>query len=132
MNEDLWQAITGKEPLSKKELNSKRIEMMGLGWDELDEEWENMVKFSYNIAQYDEVLSVEELGATTSIVIVVLDISDVKEPNIVDKELLKSMASQTNYVGEIARYVTHEEDVALAGAKAPEDRDGTVEVDVWT
>lgn len=132
MDEDLWQAITGKEALDEEELDSKRKEMLGVGWDDLDEEWKNMVKVSYNIGEYEDVLGVEELGATTSIIIVVLDMNDVEEPGLTDEQLLRSMASQTNYVGEIARYVMHEEDVSLSAAGTVDGRDGSVQLEVWT
>lgn len=132
MDEDLWQAITGKEALDEEELDSKRKEMLGVGWDELEEEWENMVKFSYNMAQYDEVLSIEELGAATSIVIVVLDMNDIEEPGIEDEQLLRSMASQSNYVGEIARYMMCEDEITLSSAGTVDGREGSVQLEVWT
>lgn len=132
MDKDLWEAITSKQPLDDEELDNIRKDMLGVGLDDLDDEWRNMVGFSYNIAQYDEVKSVEELGAATSIVIVVFDEDDIEKPRLENENLLYSMARQPDYIGEIARFVLVEKELRLNSAGKVDGREGTIQIEVFT
>jgi hypothetical protein len=132
MDRELFNILSRHEALTDEELDEKRKEMMGEGWDKLDDEWENMVEFSYNMGQYDEVLAIEELGATTTIVIVVVDRDDVEEPDLEDDKLLESMMRQKNYVGEIARIIKVEESVWLDNAGTNPQDEQAINIAVWT
>jgi hypothetical protein len=132
MDKDLWEAITSKQPLDDEELDNIRKDMLGVGLDDLDDGWRNMVDFSYNIAQYDEVKSVEELGAATSIVIVVFDEDDIEKPRLENENLLYSMARQPDYIGEIARFVLVEKELRLNSAGKVDGREGTIQIEVFT
>jgi len=132
MNEELWQTVTGKEPLTEDELDSKRKSTIGEGLDELDDIWMNLLKFQYNMEQYDELLDIHELGATTSIAILFIHSDDVDEPQLIDEELAESMITQDGYVGEIMRYIRLDESLDIDWAGQSEIVEGAIEVGVWT
>lgn len=132
MDEELWQTVTGKEPLTDNELDSRRKEMIGEGLDELEDIWMNLLKFQYNMEQYDELLDIHELGATTTIAILFIHSDHVDEPQLVDGELAQSMRTQDDYVGEIMRYIELDDSLEIDWAGQSETVKGAVEVGVWT
>lgn len=131
MDRELFNILSRHEALNDEQLDSKRMEMVGEGLGELSSEWFNMVEFSYNIGQYEEVLSIDELGATTSIIIVCLDKDDIDDPFLEDEELLESMMKQTDYVGEIARIIKIDDSVHLDSAGIHPRREDQVSIEVW-
>lgn len=132
MNKELFKEITGQKPMTEEELNNKRKEMVGEGLDELDDEYMNMLEVTYNIANIDEVVAVEELGAATTVIIVVLDKDDVVKPHKEDNELLESMKQQDNYVSDVALYMSEDNDVNIQTAGTVPARDNTVQIEAWT
>lgn len=132
MDRILFEEVTGGKWLTDEELDTKRKEMMGVGLDELEEEWMDMLRFSYQMHQFDVLKSVEELGATTTVIILVFSEDDIEEPDKTDDELLKSMQHQRGEVGKIARYIELDDSVTPDSAGRMERRDGYIAVHVWT
>jgi len=131
MNEQIWQEVTGKEPLTEEELDKKRKEIIGEGLDGLDDEWLDLLKFIYNIGEYEKLPIAEELGATTTIAIVPLPVEDVDSPDLNNQKLFGTMLMQENYVGEVARYIHEDDSISFHSATKARKRDGIVELAVW-
>jgi hypothetical protein len=132
MDRQLFEVVTGGKWLTDDELDDKRREMMGEGIDKLDEEWMDMLRFSYQMHQFDVLKSVEELGATTTIIILVFEADDIDEPDKTDHELLKSMQRQCGDVGKIARYIELDDSLSLDGAGRLNIREDCIGLYIWT
>lgn len=110
LDKELFEEVTGKRWLSDEEMDKMRTKMMGGGMEELDEEWMvNMVRTEYQLEQFDIVESVQELGATTTVVFVYVSKEDVdvteSENNNSIFEGLKATAGE---IGKIARWIDAE------------------------
>lgn len=132
MNQELYEEQTDEDWLSRDEMDEMRRERLGAGMDEVEEEWMNLVRFSYQMEVCDVVEWVEELGATTTIAIVVVSAEDVDEPDKEDQELLESMMKQDNQVAGIATVVDEDESLSLAAAGWHPRKDDYVSIEVWT
>lgn len=132
MDRKLFELVTDGNWLTEFELDAKRREMVGEGLDELDEEWMDMLRFSYQMHQFDVLKSVEELGATTTIIILVFSECDIEEPDKTDRELLKSMQRQDDDVGKIARYIELDDSLDLDGAGRMDRREDYIGLYIWT
>lgn len=132
MDRKLFELVTGGEWLTEDELDQKRREMMGEELDALDKEWMDMLRFSYQMHQFKIIRSVEELGATTTIIILVFSEDVIDEPDKTDRELLKSMQRQEGDVGKIARLIELDSSLSLDGAGRMERREGYIGLYVWT
>lgn len=132
MDKELFEAMTEKEWLSRDELDSMRKKRLGEGLDEMGEEWLPLLRFSYQMEQFDILHHVGELGATTTIVILGFNEDDIDEPDLEDDELLRSMMCQDGEIGTITRYVELDPTLRVEGLGRSQHQDGVIVMHVWT
>ena len=132
MDRKLFEAVTGGKWLTEDELDAKRRKIMGEGLDEMGDEWMHMLRFSYQMHQFDALSSVDELGATTTVIILVFSEDVIDEPDKTDEELLKSMQRQDDEVGKIARYIELDYSLDLDGAGRLDRREEYIGLYIWT
>lgn len=132
MDRQLFETVTDKEWLSDEELDEKRQEMTGEGLEALGYEWEDMLRFSYQMDEFDVLKFVGELGAATTIIILTFDEEDIDEPDKEGQELLESMQRQGGEVGQIARYIELDDSLDLEAAGRSESAEDTVVLQIWT
>lgn len=126
MNKQVWKAISRHDPLTEEEISGKPSELLDAPYNELEESYKRLVEFVHNINRYEGVTVIGETIKPMGVAILKFDKSDVRKPGLTDEELLVDMASQADYVGEVARIVTHDDSLCMHSGAGSEIHGGSV------